>query len=206
MELSYQEALDLLREHTKNENLVKHGMAVAAALRAYARKYSEDEVKWSVTGLLHDLDYEEYPTLEEHTLVTARWLRDRDYPEDVIQAIVAHNDVHGLPRDNKLAHALFACDELTGLITATALVRPDKSVIGLPASAVRKKMKDKAFARGVNRMDVIRGAEELEVDLDEHIAFVIAAMSKEAEALGLAGRGELRDVQDVRDGEDGGLQ
>ncbi len=187
MELSYQEALALLREHTKNESLVKHAMAVAAALRAYARKFGEDEVKWSVTGLLHDLDYEEYPTLEEHTLVTARWLRDRGYPEDLITAIVAHNDVHGVLRDSLLAHTLFACDELTGLITATALVRPDRSIIGLPTSAVRKKMKDKAFARGVNRDDVIKGAEELELDLDAHIGFVIAAMSEEAQALGLAG-------------------
>jgi putative nucleotidyltransferase with HDIG domain len=185
--LSYQDALALLREHTKNENLVKHAMAVSFALRAYARRYGEDEVLWSVTGLLHDLDYEEYPTLEEHTLFTARWLREQGYPEEVIQAILAHNDLRGVPRDNKLAHALFACDELTGLITATTLVRPNKSIIGLEPSAVRKKMKDKAFARGVNREDVIKGAEELDMPLDEHIAFVIAAMSEEAESLGLAG-------------------
>jgi len=162
-------------------------MAVAAALRAYARKYGEDEVKWSVTGLLHDLDYEEYPTLEEHTLVTAGWLRERGYPEEVIHAILAHNDLHGFSRDDRLSHALFACDELTGLITATALVRPNKSVIGLETSAVRKKMKDKAFARGVNREDIIKGAEELDVSLDDHIAFVIDAMAAEADALGLRG-------------------
>jgi putative nucleotidyltransferase with HDIG domain len=185
--LSYQDALSLLREHTKNENLVKHAMAVSFALRAYARKYGEDEVLWSVTGLLHDLDYEEYPTLEEHTLFTARWLREGGYPEEAVQAILAHNDLRGVPRDNKLAHTLFACDELTGLITATALVRPNKSVIGLPPSAVRKKMKDKAFARGVNREDIVKGAEELDMPLDEHIAFVIAAMSEEAETLGLVG-------------------
>jgi putative nucleotidyltransferase with HDIG domain len=185
--LSYQDALALLREHTKNENLVKHAMAVSFALRAYARRYGEDEVLWSVTGLLHDLDYEEYPTLEEHTLFTAHWLRERGYPEEAVQAILAHNDLRGVPRDNKLAHALFACDELTGLITATALVRPNKSIIGLEPGAVRKKMKDKAFARGVNREDIVKGAEELDMPLDEHIAFVIAAMSEEAASLGLVG-------------------
>jgi putative nucleotidyltransferase with HDIG domain len=188
VDLSYENALALLREHTKNENLVKHGMAVAAALGAYAGKFGEDEVKWRVTGLLHDLDYEEYPTLEDHTLYTSRWLRERDYPEDVIHAILAHNDLHGDVRDDRLSHALFACDELTGLITATALVRPNKSIIGLEAGAVRKKMKDKAFARGVNRDDIVRGAEELQVPLDEHIAFVIAAMAEEAAALGLVGQ------------------
>jgi putative nucleotidyltransferase with HDIG domain len=188
VELSYEDALALLREHTRNENLVKHGMAVAAALGAYARIFGEDEVKWRVTGLLHDLDYEEYPTLEDHTLYTSRWLRERDYPEDVIHAILAHNDIHGDVRDDRLAHALFACDELTGLITATALVRPNKSIIGLEAGAVRKKMKDKAFARGVNRDDIIKGAEELQVPLDEHIAVVIAAMAAEAETLGLVGQ------------------
>jgi putative nucleotidyltransferase with HDIG domain len=188
VELSYEDALVLLREHTKNENLVKHGIAVAAALGAYAHKFGEDEVKWRVTGLLHDLDYEEYPTLEDHTLYTSRWLRERDYPEEIIHAILAHNDLHGDVRDDRLSHALFACDELTGLITATALVRPNKSIIGLEARAVRKKMKDKAFARGVNRDDVVKGAEELQVPLDEHIAFVIAAMAEEAEALGLVGQ------------------
>jgi putative nucleotidyltransferase with HDIG domain len=185
--LTYDDALTLLREHTKNENLVKHGMAVAAALGAYARRFGQDEVKWRVTGLLHDLDYEEYPTLEEHTLNTARWLRERDYPEEVVRAILAHNDIHGVARVDTLSHALFACDELTGLITATALVRPNKSIIGLETAAVRKKMKDKAFARGVNRDDIIKGAEELGVELDEHIAFVIDAMAQEAEVLGLQG-------------------
>ena len=187
MELSYDDALVLLREHTRNENLVKHGMAVAAALGAYARKFGQDAVKWRVTGLLHDLDYEEYPTLEEHTLSTARWLRERDYPEDVVRAILAHNDIHGVERVDTLSHALFACDELTGLITATALVRPNKSIIGLETAAVRKKMKDKAFARGVNRDDIIKGAGELGIELDEHIAFVIDAMAQEAEVLGLHG-------------------
>ncbi len=187
MEVRYEDALALLREHTKNENLVKHGMAVAAALRAYARKFGEDEELWRITGLLHDLDYEEYPALSEHTHYTARWLREAGYPNAIVHAILAHNDVNGVPRDDMLSHALFACDELTGLITATALVRPNKSIIGLEASSVRKKMKDKAFARGVNREDVIKGAEELGVTLDEHIAFVIAAMTEEADALGLRG-------------------
>ena len=187
MKLSYEDALALLREHNKNESLVKHGMAVSAATGAYASTYDGDELFWRVTGLLHDLDYEEYPTIEEHTLHTTVWLRELGYPEEMIYAIQAHNDLIGPPRNTPLAKALYACDELAGLITATALVRPNKSVIGLEASSVRKKMKDKAFARGVNREDITRGAADLGVELNGHIAFVIAAMSAEADALGLAG-------------------
>lgn len=188
MELSYDDALRLLREHNQNESLVRHGIAVGAAVGAYARKYGADELKWRVTGLLHDVDYEEHPTIEEHARVGAGWLRDLDYPEDVVRAVLAHNDYHGVPRDDLLSKVVFACDELTGLITATALVRPTKSIVGLGPSAVRKKMKDKAFARGVNRDDIIKGADELGVDIEEHIAFVIAAMAEEADALGLAGQ------------------
>ena len=187
MVLNYDEALVLLRQHNKNESLVKHGMAVSAAMRAYARKLGEDETLWSVTGLLHDLDYEEYPSLEEHTLHTAEWLRELGYPDEIIQAILAHNEINHMPRETPLAQALFACDELAGLVTATALVRPTKSVIGLEVSSVRKKMKDKAFARGVNRDDILLGASELGVSLDEHIATVITALSDEAESLGLVG-------------------
>ncbi len=187
MELNYDEALSLLRTHNTNESLVRHGIAVGAATRAYARKWGEDELKWRITGLLHDVDYEKHPTIEEHSRFGAKWLRDLDYPEDVVHAVLAHNDYHGIPRDDRLSRTVFACDELTGLITATALVRPTKSILGLEPSAVRKKMKDKAFARGVNRDDIMNGAAELGVDLDDHIAFVIAAMSEEADALGLRG-------------------
>ncbi len=187
MELSYGDAMALLQAHNTNESLVKHGVAVGAAMRAYARKFGEDETRWRIAGLLHDLDYEEYPTLEEHTLMTARWLRDLGYPEEITHAILAHNDLHGVPRDDLMSKTLFACDELAGLITACALVRPDKSLHGLELASVRKKMRDKAFARGVNRADVVQGAREMGVDLDEHIAFVIAAMREEADALGLAG-------------------
>jgi putative nucleotidyltransferase with HDIG domain len=187
MELSYDDALALLRQHNENESLVKHGIAVGAAVRAYARKYGEDETKWWVTGLLHDVDYEKHPTIEEHGKIGAEWLGELGYPAEVVHAVLAHNDYHGVPRDDLLSRTVFACDELAGLITAAALVRPNKSILGLEASSVRKKMKDKAFARGVNRDDIIKGADELGVDLNEHITFVIAAMSDEADALGLRG-------------------
>ena len=185
--LDYDEALALLRAHNQNESLVKHGMAVAAATAAYARKFGEDELTWRIAGLLHDVDYEEHPTIEEHGKVGAEWVKDAGYPDHIVHAVIAHNDYHGVPRDDLLSRTVFACDELTGLITATALVRPNKSIHGLEASSVRKKMKDKAFARGVNRDDIVKGAEELGVDLNDHIAFVITAMDAEAAALGLEG-------------------
>jgi putative nucleotidyltransferase with HDIG domain len=183
------DAYELMTAHVKNENLRKHMYAVEAALRFYARKYGEDEELWGMTGLLHDADYEEYPDLREHTRVLAGWLREDGYDERIIYAILAHNDLNQEthPRNNLLSKALYACDEITGMITATALVRPNKSVIGLEVSSVRKKMKTKGFAAGVNREDLVRGAAELGVDLDEHIAFVIEAMSSIAETLGLAG-------------------
>lgn len=187
MALDFDEALALLREKNTNDSLVRHGIAVSDAVAAYARTYGEDENKWRIAGLLHDVDYEQHPTIEEHGKVGGEWLAERDYPEDVVRAVIAHNDYHGIPRDTLMARAIFACDELTGLITAAALVRPDKSIHGLEASSVRKKMKDKAFARGVNREDIVKGAEELGVDLNEHIAFVIAAMADDAERLHLAG-------------------
>ena len=187
MELRYEDALATLRAHNTNESLIKHAIAVGAATAAYARKFGEDENKWRIAGLLHDVDYEKHPTIEEHGKVGADWLRDLGYPDDVVHAVHAHNDRHGVPRDNLMAKTVFACDELTGLITACALVRPDKNLSGLEVSSVRKKMKDKAFARGVNREDIVKGAQELGVDLDQHIAFVIAAVEEEADALGLAG-------------------
>ena len=185
--VDYDDAVALLRAHNQNESLVKHGMAVAAAVAAYARKYGEDELAWRIAGLLHDVDYEEHPTIEEHGKVGADWLKAESYPDHIVHAVIAHNDYHGVPRDDLLSRTVFACDELTGLITATALVRPNKSIHGLEASSVRKKMKDKGFARGVNRDDIVKGAEELGVDLNEHITFVIAAMESEAAALGLDG-------------------
>lgn len=183
------DAYALMTAHVKNENLRKHMYAVEAAMRFYARKYSEDEEIWAMTGLLHDADYEEYPDLREHTQVLAGWLRDGGYDKRITYAILAHNDLNVAthPRNNLLSHALFACDEVTGMITATALVRPNKSIYGLEVSSVRKKMKTKGFAAGVHREDLINGAAELGVDLDEHIAFVIEAMSSVAGTLGLAG-------------------
>jgi putative nucleotidyltransferase with HDIG domain len=183
------DAYQLMTSHVKNENLQKHMFAVEAAMRFYARKYGEDEELWGMTGLLHDGDYEEYPDLSEHTYVMARWLEEGGYDERIIYAILAHNDRNSEthPRNDLMSKALYACDEVTGMVTATALVRPNKSVIGLEVSSVRKKMKSKGFAAGVNREDLFQGATELEIDLDEHIANVIEAMSGIADTLGLAG-------------------
>ncbi|HEV7127011.1 MAG TPA: HDIG domain-containing protein [Ktedonobacterales bacterium] len=187
MELNFDDALALLREKNTNESLVKHGLAVSAAVKAYAHQYGEDELKWAITGLLHDVDYERHPTIEEHGKVGAQWLEQLGYPSDMTHAVLAHNAYHGVAREALLDRVVFACDELTGLITAAALVRPNKSIIGLEASSVRKKMKDKAFARGVNRDDIITGAEQLGVDLNDHITFVIQAMAADADTLGLRG-------------------
>lgn len=183
------EAYQLMTQHVQNESLCKHMLSVEIAMRFYARKYGEDEELWAMTGLLHDCDYEEYPDLREHTLVSARWLNEQGYDERISYAILAHNDLNlsTHPRNNLLSRALYACDEITGMITATALVRPNKSIIGLEVSSVRKKMKSKGFAAGVNREDLVNGAAELEVDLNEHIAFVIEAMTSIADQLGLAG-------------------
>src|SRR5438067_11302578 len=183
------DAYELMTSHVKNENLRKHMLAVEVAMRFYARKYGEDEELWAMTGLLHDCDYEEYPDLREHTQVLAGWLREGGYDERITYAILAHNDLNLAthPRNTLMAHALYACDEVTGMITATALVRQNKALPGLEAASVRKKMKTKSFAAKVNREDLVKGAAELGVDLDEHIAFVIEAMSSIAETLGLAG-------------------
>ena len=183
------DAYILMTTHVQNENLRKHMYAVEAAMRYYARKYGEDEELWAMTGLLHDADYEEYPDLREHTQVLAGWLREGRYDERIIYAILAHNDLNVAthPRNNLLSHALFACDEVTGMVTATALVRPTKSIYGLEVASVRKKMKTKGFAAGVNRDDLLNGAVELGIELDEHIANVIEAMSSVADTLGLVG-------------------
>jgi putative nucleotidyltransferase with HDIG domain len=187
-----EDAYQLMTEHVKSESLQKHMLSVEVAMRFYARKYGEDEELWAMTGLLHDCDYEEYPNLREHTQVAAGWLREGGYDERIIYAILAHNDLNAAthPHNNLLSKALYACDEITGMITATALVR-QKTLPGLPVSSVRKKMKTKGFAAGVNREDLVKGAAELQVELDEHIAFVIEAMSSIAETLGLAGTSAL---------------
>lgn len=188
-----EDAYQLMTSHVKNENLQKHMLSVEVAMRFYARKYSEDEELWAMTGLLHDCDYEEYPDLKEHTQVSARWLREAGYDERIMYAILAHNELNQEtnPRQDLLSRTLYACDEITGMVTATSLVRPNKSILGLEVSSVRKKMKSKGFAAGVNREDLVNGAAELGVDLDEHIAFVIEAMSSIAETLGLAGETDL---------------
>jgi len=187
---SRQDALALVHEYTQSESLRKHMLAVEAAMRAYARRFGEDEERWGLAGLLHDFDYERWPNAarsptEEHPSAGVHILRRTGYPEDVLEAILGHAEYTGTPRTTRMAKTLFAVDELTGLITATALVKPSRSVHDVDAGGVRKKMKDKAFARGVNREDVLRGAEELGIPLDEHIAFVIEAMRAESAALGL---------------------
>ncbi len=183
------DAYQLMTTHVKNGNLQKHMLSVEVAMRFYARKYGEDEEIWAMAGLLHDCDYEEYPDLQEHTQVSARWLREAGYDERIIYAILAHNHLNpeSQPRTTLMARALYACDEITGMITATSLVRPDKSILGLEVASVRKKMKSKGFAAGVNREDLVQGAAELNIDLAEHIAYVIEAMSSIAAELGLAG-------------------
>ncbi|HEU6451978.1 MAG TPA: HD domain-containing protein [Gemmatimonadaceae bacterium] len=185
-------ALALMHEYTSSDSLRKHMLAVEAAMRAYARRYGEDEERWGLAGLMHDFDYERFPNAEhsataEHPAEGVRVLRELGYPEDVLQAILGHAVYTGVARETRMAKALFAVDELTGLITATALVKPSRSVHDVEAKSVRKKMKDKAFARGVSREDVLLGASELGADLDEHIQFVIEAMRGSAEELGLAG-------------------
>jgi len=185
-------AVALMYEYTLSESLRKHMLGVEAAMRAYAAHYGEDVERWGLAGLMHDFDYERFPnasrsSTEEHPSEGVRILRTRGYPEDVLDAIMGHAAYTGTPRVSLMSRALFAVDELTGLITATALVKPSRSVHDVEPRSVRKKMKDKAFARGVSREDVIQGAQELGVDLDEHLAFVVTALQGSAEAIGLQG-------------------
>jgi len=182
------EAWELLNEYVKNPNLIKHGLAVEAAMRAYARRFGEDEELWGIVGLLHDLDYERYPDMSQHSAAGAAILADLGYPPEIVHAVRAHNPAHGEPRTTLLDRALFAVDELTGLIVAVALVRPTKSVLDVDVQAVRKKWHDGAFARGVNRAEIELGAAELGVELTEHIGVVLAAMQGIADELGLRGR------------------
>ena len=183
--MNREEAWQLMCEWTESESLRRHMLAVEAAMRAYARRFGEDEEKWGVTGLLHDMDYERHPTPAEHPMVGVRELERRGYPPDVLEAIKGHADYLDVPRETPMAKTLYAVDELSGFITACALMRPE-GLDGMTAKSVRKKMKSKAFAASVNRDDIIRGAEELGVDLNEHIEFVAAAMRERADSLGLA--------------------
>lgn len=183
-----QEALDLLYEYTKSENLRKHGLGVEAAMRAYACKYGEDEEAYGLVGLLHDFDYEVHPTVDKHPVEGSKILRERGYPEDVIYAIQCHADYLGLDRKTNMDKAIFACDELVGLVNAVALVQPTKNINDVKVRSVKKKLKDKSFARGVIREDITNGTAQLGVELDDHIATVIKAMQGVASELGLDGR------------------
>lgn len=186
------DAWNLLCEYTQSESLRKHMLAVETCVRAYARKNGADEELWGVTALLHDFDYERFPNNDhaadkEHPAEGARILKDLGYSDEITRAILSHADYSGVARQSALEHTLFACDELAGFLTACTYVRPSKSILDLEVDSVKKRMKDKAFARGVSRDDVRKGAEELGIRLEEHIAFCIAAMRENADALGLRG-------------------
>lgn len=181
------EAWELMCDWTASDSLRKHMIAVEAAMRAYARRFDEDEEKWAVTGLLHDMDYEKHPTPDEHPMVGVRELESRGYPEDVLHAIKGHADYLDVPRDTLMSKTLYAVDELSGFIVACALMRPE-GLENMKAKSVRKKMKQKSFAAAVNRDDIVRGAEELGVDLNEHIEFVAGALKERSGELGFAPR------------------
>lgn len=185
--LSRDAAWQLLTEHTKSESLLKHALAVEAAVRGYARTFGEPEIDWGIVALLHDFDYERWPTPADHPFRGCEILEAQGYPEWVRRAILSHADYSGVPRESLLEKTLFACDEMAGFVTAATLVRPGKSVLDLEASSVIKRMKDKAFARGVKREDLRAGAELLGLPLDQHISNVIASMREQADALGLQG-------------------
>lgn len=187
--LTRDQAYALMCEWTQSESLRKHMLAVEAAMRGYARKFGEDEETWAVVGILHDMDYEKHPSKEEHPYQTVKLLRERGEPEEICRAILAHADYTGVTPETPMEKTILAVDELCGFITAVALVRPSKSVLEVEVSSVKKKMKDKAFARQVSREDITRGAELLRLTLDEHIANVLAAMQGVAKELGLAGNG-----------------
>jgi putative nucleotidyltransferase with HDIG domain len=182
-----EDAWNILCEYTKTEPLRKHALAVEAAMRAYSRRFAGDEERWAMVGLLHDFDFEMHPNPEEHPVKGAEILRERGVPEDIVYAVLCHADYLGLDRKTPMDRAIYAVDELTGFITAVALVRPNKSIAEVDVAAVRKKMKDKGFARAINREDITRGADQLGVELDEHVAFVIESLKSVAPQLGIAG-------------------
>src|SRR3954463_13017993 len=184
--INRESAWGLLCEYTPSESLRKHARSVEACMRAYAKKLGEDEQKWGLTGLIHDFDYERWPSAEDHPFRGNEILTQLGYPEDIRRAILSHADYSGVKRETPMEKALYACDELSGLITAATLVKPSKSIADLDAGSVRRKMKDKAFARSVNRDDITNGAADLGVELEEHIAFCISAMKEIAGELGLA--------------------
>ena len=185
--LSREAAWALLTEWTTSESLRKHALAVEAAVRGYARRFNANEDDWAIVGLLHDFDYERYPTPADHPFRGCDELRRRGYPEWVMRAILSHAQYSGVPRESPLEKSLFACDEMAGFVTAASLVRPSKSVLDLEASSVIKRMKDKAFAKGVSRDDLRQGAEELGLPLDVHVTNVITFLREKADALGLRG-------------------
>jgi putative nucleotidyltransferase with HDIG domain len=181
------QAWELLCEFTKSDSLRRHALAVEACVVAYARHFGEDESKWSVTALLHDFDYEMHPNAPDHPMKGEPILAERGVDEEIRRAILSHANYSGVPRESRLEKTLFACDELAGFLTAVSYVKPNRSIFEVDTKSVRKKMKDKAFARSVSRDDILNGAQELGVDLDEHIAFCIEAMKARATDLGVAG-------------------
>jgi predicted hydrolase (HD superfamily) len=181
------DAWRLLNEYTKSDSLLKHAMGVEAAVRGYARSFGEDEEGWGIVGLLHDFDYERWPTPEDHPFRGCEILREQGYPEWVTRAILSHADYSGVARESRLEKTLWGCDEMAGFVTAASLVRPSKSILDLEPSSVMKRMKDKAFARAVKREDLKKGAEDLGLPLEEHIGNVITFMRERADALGLRG-------------------
>jgi putative nucleotidyltransferase with HDIG domain len=181
------EALQIVHDFVKNENLVRHMLAVEAAMRFYAAKFGENAETWGITGILHDFDWEVHPTLEQHPMAGALLLRERGVPEEIVRAILSHADHTGVPRETPMQKALYACDEITGLITAVALVRPSRSLSDLEASSVKKKWKDRAFAAGANREEIAKAAQEFNIELWEHVGNVILAMRTIAPELGLVG-------------------
>ena len=185
--ITRQQALEILHEFTKSEGLRKHALAVETCVTAYARKLGEDEIQWSVTALLHDFDWEIHPTLPDHPMKGEPMLAERGVPDEIRRAILSHANFSGVPRVSPLEKTLFACDELAGFITAVSLVKPGRSVHEVDTKSVRRKMKDKAFARSVSREDIVNGAQEMGLDLDAHIDFCIRAMQERTQDLGLAG-------------------
>jgi putative nucleotidyltransferase with HDIG domain len=186
--MNRQDAWELLNEYTKSESLLKHALAVEASVRGYARLYGENEEEWGMVALLHDFDYERWPTLGDHPIKGSEILREKGYAEWLIRAILSHaQEVTGMRRESRLEKTLFACDEMSGFVTAAALVRPTKSVLDLEAKSVLKRMKDKAFARGCKREDLVAGAEALGLPLEEHVSNVIRFMRERADTLGLRG-------------------
>lgn len=185
--LSREDAWNIVCEFTKSDGLRKHALAVETCVAAYARKFGEDEHKWSVTALLHDFDWEIHPTLEEHPQRGEAILAERGVDEEIRRAILSHASHTGVPRQSPLEKTLYACDELAGFITAISYVKPNRSVFEVDTQSVKKKMKDKAFARSVNRQDIVEGAQELGVPLEEHVEFCVKAMQERAEELGLKG-------------------